>query len=55
MIDKQKISKSRIANSNIQSGDLVEPLADILNSEGKKSSLYPSNLRSLFAYDREDQ
>jgi len=46
-------SKSRIANSNIQSGDLVEPLADILNSEGKKSSLYPSNLRSLFAYDLE--
>jgi len=46
-------SKSRIANSRIQSGDLDEPLAPILNSEGKRSSLYPSNLRSLFAYDVE--
>jgi len=49
----KKISKSRITNSHIQSGDLDEPLAPILNSEGKKSSLYPSNLRSLFAYDLE--
>lgn len=32
-----------------------EPLAPILNSEGKKSSVYPSNLRSLFAYDGKDQ
>lgn len=49
------ISKSRITNSHIQSEDLDAPLAPILNSEGKKSSLYPSNLRSLFAYDRKDQ
>lgn len=55
VLDVQKISKSRIANSNIQSGDLDEPLAPILNSEGKKSSIYPANLRSLFAYDRKDQ
>lgn len=55
MLDIQKISKSRITNSYIQSGDLDEPLAPVLNSEGKKSSLYPSNLRSLFAYDRKDQ
>lgn len=48
-------SKSRITNSSIQSGDLDEPLAPILNSEGKKSSLYPSNLRSLFAYDGKDR
>jgi hypothetical protein len=54
MLDIQ-ISKSRITNSYIQSGDLDEPLAPVLNSEGKKSSLYPSNLRSLFAYDRKDQ
>jgi hypothetical protein len=48
-------SKSRITNSRIQSGDLDEPLAPILNSKGKKSSLYPSNLRSLFAYDGTDR
>jgi len=46
-------SKARITNSYIQSGNLDEPLAPILNSEGKQSSLYPSNLRSLFAYDLE--
>ena len=55
VLDIQKISKSRIANSYIQSRDLDEPLAPILNSEGRKSSLYPSNLRSLFAYDRKGQ
>lgn len=55
MLDlKVQFSKARITNSRIQSGDLDEPLAPILNSEGKKSSIYPSNLRSLFAYDRKD-
>ncbi|KAF8806522.1 hypothetical protein BYT27DRAFT_7191067 [Phlegmacium glaucopus] len=46
-------SEARITNSYIQSGDWDMPLAPILNSEGKKSNLYPSNLRSLFAYDLE--
>ncbi|KAF8161255.1 hypothetical protein B0H34DRAFT_700150 [Crassisporium funariophilum] len=46
-------SESRLANSNIQSGNLDDPLASILTSDGKKSDFYPSNLRSLFVYDLE--
>ncbi|KAF9469997.1 hypothetical protein BDZ94DRAFT_48995 [Collybia nuda] len=46
-------SEARMRNSSIQYTDLDEPLAPILVRDGTTSSLYPSDLRSLFCYEDE--
>ncbi|KAF8070767.1 hypothetical protein FPV67DRAFT_1488664 [Lyophyllum atratum] len=44
-------SEARAKNSLLQATNLDEPLIPILTPDGRKSKLFPADLRSLFSYE----